>query len=302
MDNNANKSIPILHIGYGKTGTTWFQNNFYPTVKNITFYSLKRIRRILMAKWRDVTISPEIKIALNQNSKRLVICDESMIGRPDYYEENANKFRELFFPAQIIIFIRNQLDKFPSNYSQYIKSGGTLNFEKYLFGPEKNFFLEKHKYDKLIDIYKDTFGVNNVHIYLFEEFSNNFKSFMNKFCSVHSLTLQKPIFAQKRTNQSLSLPMLKLMRFSNKYTNTYSFLGRTSKRIKSFLKIYQGFHLSTLIYSQLNNFLPFSKRINIESLIDNNKIELLKNYFQESNRRLIEKHGLDKIRDYHYPL
>lgn len=299
---NSNSHLPLLHIGYGKTGTTWFQNKFYPNVQGIDFYHLKRIRKGLGAKWKDVNITPALKTNFIRNTKRLVICDESMIGRPEHFEHNAKMFRELFFPAQIVLFIRNQLDKFPSNYSQYIKSGGTSSFEQFLFGSEESFFLEKHKYDKLIDVYKNIFGIENVHVYLFEEFNNNFEFFMDKFCSFHNLSVQKGVILQTKINPSLSFPVLRLMRYSNKFTNKHTFLGRTSKRMKQALGLYPEFHFSTLFYNKLNDIIPNKRRMLIESMLDIDKIELLKDYYRKSNQSLIVDHGLKEIRNYNYPL
>ena len=35
---------PIVHIGYHKTATTWFQKHFYPCVRNARFVARERVR------------------------------------------------------------------------------------------------------------------------------------------------------------------------------------------------------------------------------------------------------------------
>ena len=44
---HSGKKLPLLHIGYGKTATTWFQQCFYPKVEGIEFFDAIRLQACL---------------------------------------------------------------------------------------------------------------------------------------------------------------------------------------------------------------------------------------------------------------
>ena len=60
----------IFHIGYHKTATTWFQNNFYPLVKNICFIERQKIRSYFYENGH----------VLFPNVHTNVFCDEELSG------------------------------------------------------------------------------------------------------------------------------------------------------------------------------------------------------------------------------
>lgn len=215
---NDTNEIPILHIGYGKTGTTWFKRNFYSKISDIDFYDNRRIWKSIGKKWKDIDFSDDMLKLFGENEKRLVICDESMIGSGLQIEQNSKLFKKIFNNAQVIIFIRNQLDKYISNYSQYIRSGGTLEFKEFLFQGGRIFLGEKHKYDSVIEMYKGLYGAKNVYVYLFEDLTKDLPSFLEPFCLNHNFKVDLIHISSKRLNEGLSTIFLKLWRKCNRNT------------------------------------------------------------------------------------
>lgn len=295
-------NITILHIGYSKTGTTWFQEKFYPKVKDIEFYGIKRRREVLKLKWREVKNTEKIQNLFKINSKGLVICDESMVGRGRFIEYNAEILKKSFYPAQIIIFIRNQLDQYISTYSQYIKSGGTARFEDYLFQGSDLILGQRHLYDKVIGLYKKHFGPMNVYVYLYEDFNLNFNSFITTFCNKHRFDIDLNYSNQLKVNPRLSKNLLKLKRISNKFTNQRPYELNLLSDKKCAVNIPYWHQISSIGFEKLNKYLPFSETICMEDLIGAKRTQVVKDYFSESNQRLIDDHGLYKIKEYNYPL
>lgn len=293
--------LPILHIGYGKTASTWFQKEFYPQVKDIDFYDLAQIREKLGSGWHQVTniINTQEKILSKENP--LVICDESMIGSGENIEKNALKFKEIFRRAQIIIFIRNQIDKFPSNYSEYIKAGGTLRFRDFVFHTNRKRFLEKHLYDEIISLYWKLFGKKNVYVYLYEDLQSNHYEFINKFCKNHSLFLKNEVSYIRKPNPRLCKILLEIKRVSNFLTRQYpnGIYPTVTKRY--IIHIPFWFQITYRIFNSLN--ILFSNML-LKTRSDYYRQEdkqALIEYYAESNRALIARHGLSGIRNYMYP-
>lgn len=156
---------PIFHIGYHKTGTTWFQVNYYPRIYDLQLISREETQKILL-KPRPFDFSlDKVKNQINSNTqKRLVFCDEELSGNIHngglnglLTKEIGYRIKESFPNAIVVLFIRNQIDMIASVYNQYVKKGGTLSIEKYLFPDQSDyhrfplFSFEHFKYHKLIE-------------------------------------------------------------------------------------------------------------------------------------------------------
>ena len=167
----------IIHIGYPKTGTTWLQQGYFPLVNNYYFFGEKQIPRELYIPNYKYENIKYLKDYFSRYEK-IIISSESFTGPLNLMYEYPRYFKKIFNRAKIIIFIRNQVDKYVSGYSNYINSGGTLTFNKYLNlkGDNKLFGGEKHKYDKLLNEYYKYFNKNNVYVYLHEDFNENKKN------------------------------------------------------------------------------------------------------------------------------
>lgn len=297
LENN----IPILHIGYGKTASTWFQKEFFPKVTNIDFYCKKRIEKTVGINWKDNWTDLTIN-SFKNNERQILLSDESMIGNYDKIKDYVINYKKIFNEAQIIIFIRNQLLKLPSNYSQYIKSRGTKRFSNYLKQNGDYNILKKHCYDNVISLYKNYFGESNVYIYIYEEFNDNQQEFLKTFCANHKFNIEIEKINFVKQNIQLSKSLLIFRRLINILIKKNFVLVKFSTLIKRFLNLSNDFHFSTLFFEWFNNRFQNKTQLKIENLTTKDEIDFLKNYFSQSNRKLIEEHGLHKIKNYDYPL
>lgn len=233
MPYNMNTN-PLIHIGYPKTGTTWFQKNLYPNAANCYFMSRSDLIKYIIS---PTVFDFDPCLARNQissiiGSKRLVICDELILGGLDigfgigeFIYIIANRLRLLFPSAQIIIFIRNQIDILESAYSQYIKAGGTYNVDKYLRFSKIQFqpYVEHQRfnpvlfdYAKVINFYTALFSKENIRVYLFEKFEENPTSFIDMFCQKTDIKIVNEIdFTRK--NVRLSFVSTKIVRLLNHF-------------------------------------------------------------------------------------
>ena len=298
---------PIIHIGYNKTGTTWFQNNFFPLVENATLLNRELVHKLLVRTNYFTFNASEVRSVLNkQTEKRIIISEEefSLTARAKPYIKTAliKQLHQVYPNAQIIVFIRNQVDRLLSLYLYYLKqNGGTFSFQNFIF--KKNWLktnlidlkLENSKYHYFLDFISEVFGQSNVHIYLYEEFANNNISFLSNFCNAHTLDVDLNRINYSRENKALKKNFIPVARYINLFTKpriadrshvfTIPYLDRACKKI----------------YPKLNNLSIWGRNAEPEDLLSPECIDYLNNYYRDSNRILAEKYSLP-LEKYGYPI
>lgn len=296
----------IIHIGYHKTATTFFQKNVYPKVKNANYVDRYRARNAICAPYAFDFKKDEAQRILGLSSAEpVIICEEELSGnihtggaRSFLSKAYADRLKETFEDANILIFIRNQREIIRSAYVEYIKDGGTFSLKRYI--KCKNsvrrfcFTLQHFDFIRLIDYYSNLFGKNNVKVYLFEDFINDIKSFLLSFMDDMSLCLNVDDIALHSENVSFKKNTLNLLRFSNIFTSRY------------LLHKYYLAHVSP-IHRMLSS--PFlvglsekvsNKKINVEHLFDK-ELSYVSDFYREGNRILASKYKLP-LEEYNYPL
>lgn len=180
---------PIVHIGYHKTATTWFQKHVFPTAGTHRFISRKVTQSALLA-------APGLHFC-RENAGR--ILSEGDDGRPPILsEENlsgylhngglhgmvgpemARRIKQVLPDARILIFIRNQNDVLRASYAQYVSGGGTWAMPRYFLTAQSvqgaltrpwkapAFQFEHFEFDRLVAHYDQLFGRERVHVYPYE--------------------------------------------------------------------------------------------------------------------------------------
>ena len=293
----------LIHVGYPKTATTWFVRNFYPGVRNAETIFFKDFEFNLT----DGNKFFKIKKDLSSLQKEIrIVASNAFSGLINFKWNNGDnriffieQLKKNFPQASIILFIRNQVDFIASGYSTYLTHGGTYTFDK-LFKPgliEGELFpLEFLNYCETIRIFQESFGKENVHIYIYEEFLENNEAFIKKFIEMHGLEISINDLHFGKANEKLRTGLAGLLRFSNKC------MTKGARPKKAFCNI--PFFNSCLVkrIERLNKFAIFGEQLNRKKILSKDQEEYLNNYFKSSNQELVEKFGLDEIKKYHYPL
>lgn len=300
-------SKPLIHIGYNKTGTTWFQNNFFPFVTNANLINRATAHRLLINSNYFLFNANEVRNELTKHTdKRIIISEEEfcLSVRAKSYTKTAliKQLHQVFPEAQIVVFIRNQVERLLSLYLYYLKqNGGTYSFQNFLFKKNRsygNIFnqrLENSRYHHFINFLCEIFGQQNVHIYLYEEFAQNNALFINKFCQAHNLEVNTEALHFSRVNSALKRNFIPIARFANLFTEphivnrshfiTIPYLDRVCKRL----------------YPKINRWEIWGRNAEPKDLLDKQTLNYLNHYFQDSNRILMEQHALP-LDKYGYPL
>jgi len=296
----------IIHIGYHKTATTFFQKNVYPRVKNANYIDRYRARNAICAPYAFDFKKNEAQQILGLSSAGpVIICEEELSGnihtggaRSFLSKAYADRLKETFGDAYIVIFIRNQREIIRSAYVEYIKDGGTFSLKRYINCKNSVrrvcFSLQHFEFIKLIDYYANLFGKNNVKVYLFEELVNDMESFLARFVDDVSLCLNIKDVALNSENVSLKKNTLNLLKFSNIFTSRY------------LLHKYYVAHVSPLHRMLASPFLIrltekcSNKKLKVGHLFDK-ELRYVSDFYREGNRILASKYKLP-LEEYNYPL
>lgn len=301
----------IIHVGYPKTATKWFQGKFYPFSENAL---------CIDRDWlTDTIIYPDIfnfdpqsaygNVFKLSGGKQIIICDELLLGGLDigygsgeFIEHIANRLYGTFRNSKIVIFIRNQHTITESIYSHYIKSGGTYSVKKFL-GYSKRLgkhFMNYHLfnpaylyYSNIVGLYSGIFGKDNVYVYLYEDFATDPKLFLEKFCGDLNIVKPNGLDYNVRLNVKFSGISVRFMRFFNYFTNR-------NTPFKNYFVGFPGLYpvlISTCNYidnQKLFRFKPFRLSDSTHRWIDET--------YRNENQKLKGYVDIEKLRQYGYPL
>lgn len=201
----------IFHLGFHKTGSTHLQTEIFPQLADVLL--LTRPHTELFAAFNQLKYDTDdaydpsrvdklIQEAATQNpsAKTLLISDETMLGAPykNYLNRDAiaRRLKALSPDAEVIIFLRGQIDLIGSLYNQYVKVRAlqcefgsefiALNGVGVRFTDRGNYQADRDmrphhfvhpligwmdvsrfKYNSLIDSYYANFA--KVHVFLYED-------------------------------------------------------------------------------------------------------------------------------------
>ncbi len=197
---------PLIHIGYHKTATTWFQRRLF-TRDNAVFEPLSRKDKgyssvalyfthdeehYLLSPFvnNDELVQKEVQDLVEMHpalcTQIPVISHERLSGNPHSSGFDAcaiaSRLKQSFPDARILISIREQKDFLLSNYFQYLSVGGTRNLARYLSyeydGKLPGFSPSHILYVPLIKEYHRLFGKENVLIMPYELFRKTPKNYI----------------------------------------------------------------------------------------------------------------------------
>jgi hypothetical protein len=227
----------ILHIGYPKTASTWFQTRFYPLVSSHRYIARETVQKAFFSHGA-FEFDPDLaRVTLGgMGDLPPVLCEELLSGSiftsglfGFRAKETAHQLKAVFPDARVVIFIRSQVDMVSSTYNEYVKMGGTYGPRRFLhpdvskieFLPNDlpRFTLEQFRYAPLIRQYRSLFGTENVHVFPYEAFRRDPERFLAVFQETLDLSLETGVDISLRpTNLSYRPSIIAAARFLNLFT------------------------------------------------------------------------------------
>jgi hypothetical protein len=287
----------IIHIGYPRTATTWFQNNLFAKVQNYNFIPREAVINNLfhpLPEMYNKNWAEEIRV----NTQPFLISEEMISGKIRAGSNNLfmlkvylERIKESFENPVIVIFLRRQPDILYSFYNLYIKKGGTFSFSKFLRQDldlqesllfSKSFFC----YDIPLQIISNSVGKENIKIYLYEDFASDTKGFVDRFCKELNIDIhgKEPNFG--KINSGYTPFQQKIKKLSNRFTDQ----GIPFK---------QYFFNVPYAYRFLQNVQTSKSKIPPDFL---KQTEVFMPDFIKSNRKVMQGYNLPQLKNFNYPL
>lgn len=228
----------IVHIGYHKTATTWFQTRVWPSVESHEHLDRHTIQHALLdppGMHFDPARGAQI-LGLPSRTRPLILSEENLSG---YIHngglhgligpEMARRIHTLLPDANIVVFIRNQLTAVRASYSQYVSGGGTFSLGRYLdthermYGALKRpykapaFEWEHFEYDRLLGYYDRLFGRDRVHVYPYELLVDA-PAMLGRMENDLGIRFKAGASSARKANRSASVLAMHAIRFFNLFT------------------------------------------------------------------------------------
>ena len=233
-----------IHIGLHKTASTYMQEKVFPYVDGIfyvdRFYTQLNTAFNSLQFSDDSSYDPNLlkneleKIKIAAKGRPILISDEALSGCPLWGGGNrgiiAQRLAAVIPEAEIIIFMRDQVDLILSLYNQYLKQGwfsGPLdkdflwrpgdgvqfgdwvsgdrkwNTDNLRFNPGSVISPYTFKYSEIINLYESNF--QKTFLFLYEEFVVNQSDVIDKLMNVMGVVAPSLVAVpESRVNASLS--------------------------------------------------------------------------------------------------
>lgn len=289
----------VFHIGHHKTATTYLQSIYFSNHPEINLvcnyrqpwddeflsyligstersFSICRCRELL----ENSIEKQHIGNRDNKSIKVQVISSERLSGHPysggyDSYIL-AERIHDLCPEAKIIICIRNQPDILKSLYKQLVQEGYLGTFSDLINSKHwksTSFCMDMLEYDLLIAKYFDLFSQENILTLVYDDLVNNPKSFVNQISSFLNIGNFEHPDIKTRVRKGKKDSEIKIQRYLNKFRKTelnpFPIIEINPKFMKILAKLLQ-------VILVKNKF----------TLIEDNELKFIKDYYYESNMRL----------------
>jgi hypothetical protein len=307
---------PIVHVGYPKTATTWFQKNFYPHVRNARYVERAKVNAAFL-EGHALAFDPERSrqiLGLSDGNGASILCEEGLSG----YLHNggvagfvtkgvAEEIRAALPDAHIVLFIRAQPAIVVASYLQYVRSGGTHGPLRYVFPKDflgghaavtykqPRFDLDHFAYSRLIGLYEHLFGRERVHVFLFEEFQQDGPDFLHRYAAELGLEVDWAKVSLAPLLPSYGLTLTRIARLLNLFT------ARSVMDKHHLFELPAWYQARRSLLEGLNRTGLFGRAPSPQRLLGKAAVRRIEAHFAEDNRRLAESRNLPLER-FGYPM
>jgi len=208
----------IIHVGYGRTATTYLQNKIFPNIEGIKY--LGKTNQYYPDWLIDLNYLDDIQfykkirdIKLNiQSDKQTLISSEAFTQTGGIYRQ-MERVKSVVEHAKIIIVIRRPVDLIVSKYRYlvekgYLKGGLSSNIDfssrPYDLVRRPKIYLEDYNYPLIISHIRSIFGDLNVLVLKYESLVSDRDDFLDLILNFTGGSLLKDCISHDSVNASSS--------------------------------------------------------------------------------------------------
>lgn len=225
-----------IHVGHGKTATTWLQNKIFPTNPQLNYFGkdennypewlirLHYLDDYAFEKEKEQIKSFILSKHLKDPSKVSLLSSEAFTNFTVIISQ-AKRIKEVFPSPRIILVLRNPISLIESSYKHNVKRGHFfLKIEEYLDWKRTPFALQKRRpiylpdlfYEEVIDYYYELFGSHNVCVLKYEDFVNEPNDFMARLGSFIGVNFgDVSEVAEEKLREGMPKNLIKTKRIEN---------------------------------------------------------------------------------------
>jgi len=305
------RTVPLIHIGLHKTGTTWLQNKLFADF-DAGFSSPWTREEILeqLILVNPLRFDPDaLRAHLAPGIQRAeaeervpVLSHERLSGNPHSggYDRMlvADRLAGALPDARVLIVIREQISMLASTYKQYVREGGACSIRRYLYPPVQGiariplFSFGYFDYDELIRCYVDRFGSERVLVLPYELFRSDDEEFVGRIVRFAGAR-QPSQLSRERENAGLSAVAVGWKRWLN------LLLVRDRVNPSAFIEDPRFNFVMDRAFAQLDRLLPRRVRMAAERRLKRRVGTFVRSRYGESNRRASDLLGFD-LREFGY--
>jgi hypothetical protein len=209
----------LIHVGYPKAGSCflgdWFHRHPDFIFKDFAIAGFNNTDDLMNISSAEIIDDKKIFVIRDMRFSAPYASDFNNLEGIDIYQQKVAKTLFSLFPhAKVLIVTRGFESAIKAYYSQYLKKGGFVKFDKYIETGRSSHWLP-FNYSFLINLYTDLFGSENVLVIPFESLKIDPSLFLGKIETF--LGLEPFLYQPEINNQSLSPKNMTLFRKMNKF-------------------------------------------------------------------------------------
>jgi hypothetical protein len=298
--------LPVIHIGYPKTGTTTLQKALFarhPQIANLGEpREHEQALQAARAAWASCDSNPRKYRPLDRDEARALwrkaladcapgtvpVFSKETLLLPDFYNGPADErmpraLRAVVGDVRIMIVIRQQIRMIESLF--LFQAKGPKYEEPARWIEEQADKMALLDFHTLINSYASVFGRENVGVFLFEQLQNDPRDFARaiaRFVGVDAAQASDLITGE---------------RHNERVSQRYLMYSKFRKKLGLYVPI--GALLPARVKDRFNAFMRSGERAKFRLADD--LVAKLENDYRSSNSRLAEDWNLP-LRDFNYPL
>jgi hypothetical protein len=301
----------IIHIGANKTASTTLQRALFNQHSELTYmgedaYEYGDYRDICnsMVNDDDLFYSEDtckeffLKYSELESNKNFVYSNEDLLTSR-IPAIAAQRLKSLIPDAKIVIVLRNQYTAIPSFYAShgsFLKPAPPSYFHRHVSFDDwmdYNVMFPKYGgvagyyYNRILNVYSNLYGRDNIHILLFEDFINDKKRFIKKLSNILSINYSE---SMRLLNGAHERPRVTSRYYNyNKFRTNFMWSKHLTKNIP----------FGRSISSRFENYLKRGHPVKIE--LNSSQRKKIFDLYCDDNKALVEKYGVP-LQEYGYPI